>query len=102
MQVIINSGHNIVVNEALDNYARGIVESTLSRMSDHITRVEVHLHDTNRPKGGADKRCLMEARIAGKKPLAVEAQAMDLYVAVTDASGKLERAVKHSIEREGH
>jgi len=40
---------------------RGVVESALSHLSDHITRVEVHLSDESSHKTSQnDKRCMME------------------------------------------
>jgi hypothetical protein len=43
MQVQINTDHNIEGHEALAARVREIVESALSRISDNITRVEIHL-----------------------------------------------------------
>jgi len=50
MQVQINTDHNIEGREALAAYVSGVVEAALSRISDHITRVEVHLSDENSDK----------------------------------------------------
>ncbi|WP_340123609.1 hypothetical protein [Methylobacter svalbardensis] len=43
MQIQINTDHNIEGHEALAAHVSGIIESALSQISDHITRVEVHL-----------------------------------------------------------
>ena len=40
MQVQINTDHNIEGHEALADQVRGVVESALTRLSDHITRAE--------------------------------------------------------------
>lgn len=57
MQIQINTDRNIDGNEALAAYVRGETEHALSRINDHITRVEVHLSDENsdkkRPKTGS-------------------------------------------------
>ena len=76
MQVQINTDRNIEGREALADQVRGVVESALSRFSDHITRVEVHLSDENSDKKGGDDemRCMMEARIEGRQPIAVTHQ----------------------------
>jgi hypothetical protein len=41
MQIQINTDHNIEGREALAAHFSEVVERALSRMSDHITRVEV-------------------------------------------------------------
>lgn len=50
----------------------GEVMTVLARHLDSITRVEVHLGDENGGKGGSDdKRCTVEARGKGRRPVAV-------------------------------
>ncbi|HXS21821.1 MAG TPA: ribosomal subunit interface protein, partial [Steroidobacteraceae bacterium] len=72
MQVLVNSDHHIVGGEDLTGRVQGVVEGRLDRFSGRITRVEVHLNDLNGSKlGERDKRCMMEARIGGMKPIAV-------------------------------
>ena len=47
MQVQINTGHDIDGHEAFAAHIRSVVENALTRFSDHITRVEVHLSAAN-------------------------------------------------------
>jgi ribosomal subunit interface protein len=98
MQIHINAG-DVQSSPAIVERAQQEVEHALKVFRDRVTRVEVHLHDLNGRKSGVDKRCVMEARLAGHPPLAVEHDADDLYEAVRLAAGKLERAVRHKIER---
>ncbi len=102
MKIQINTDHNIEVHEALASEFRGIVKSALSRFSDHITRVEVHLSDQNSDKkvGHNAMRCLMEARLEGRHPIAVTHQTMTLDKAVDGAADKLARLIEHTIERQ--
>jgi hypothetical protein len=100
MQVQINTDHNVEGHEALAAHFKGEVESALRRFSDHITRVEVYLSDENAQKGGEkDKRCVMEARLERRKPVAVTHQAATLDLAVEGAVGKLARLVESTIAR---
>ncbi len=70
MQIQVNTDHTIEGHEALAARIRGVVENALSRMSDHITRVEVHLIDESGPKSRKNnKRCMMEARLEGRQPI---------------------------------
>ncbi|MEM9167740.1 MAG: HPF/RaiA family ribosome-associated protein [Planctomycetota bacterium] len=81
-------------SEALDGRIRETLASTLEHLADRITRVEVHLGDENAHKPGpADKRCLVEARPKGLDPIAIEVHGEDYYDALSEAAGKLKRAL---------
>jgi len=77
------------------------VEKQLGHLMDRLTRVEVHLRDDNSAAKSSndDKRCVMEARIAGRRPLAVEHSGGDMYKVIDETAGKLSRAVKNDIAR---
>jgi ribosome-associated translation inhibitor RaiA len=100
MQIQINSDHHISGSPELAGRVQTLVRDTLDRYSDRITRVEVHLNDLNSVKGGShDKRCLMEARLAGLGPVAVNHEAENLNLAIDGAMEKLERAIEHKLGR---
>lgn len=100
MQVLVNSDNHIVGSESVTQRVETIVEGTLQRFENRITRVEVHLNDVNSDKPGKDdKRCMMEARIGGLKPIAVTAHAATLVDAIDAAAEKLERAIEHTLGR---
>lgn len=103
MQIQINTDHNIGGHQALSDQIGGIVESALGRFSDHITRVEVHVSDVNGDmKGQNDMRCMMEARIEGRQPIAVTHQSSTLDQAVDGAADKLTRLVDRTLGRQRH
>ncbi len=96
MQILVNSDHNIKGSESVTERVEGIVADSLDRFAGRITRIEVHLGDVNGNKlGERDKRCMMEARLAGLKPIAVSHQAPTLLEAIDAAAEKLERAIGH-------
>jgi len=98
MHIQVNTDHTIEGHEALADWIRGVVESALSRVSDHITRVEVHLTDETGPKNGKNnKRCMMEARLEGHQPIAVTDEAATVDLAVNGAADKLARLVAHTL-----
>lgn len=100
MQVQVNTDHNIDGHEALTAWAMGEVKSALSHHLGHITRVEVHLSDEKGQKGGqSDKRCVMEARVEGRPPLAVTQHSETLHQAVTGAADKLNRMIDSALGR---
>ena len=100
MQIQINTDRNIGAHQALAAEVNGVVESALSRFSDHITRVEVHLSDESSHKSRLnDKRCMMEARLEGRQPIAVIHQAATLDQAVDGAADKLARLIENTLGR---
>ena len=98
MQVLVNSDHHIVAGEDLTERVQGVVEGRLERFDGRITRVEVHLNDLNSSRlGERDKRCMMEARVGGMRPIAVSHEAPTLTEAIHTAADKLERALDHAL-----
>jgi ribosome-associated translation inhibitor RaiA len=100
MQILVNSDHHITGDETVTERVEALVNGTLGRFAHRITRVEVHLSDVNGPKSGdRDKRCMMEARLGGLKPLAASHQAPTLLEAMDGAVKKLERSIEHVLGR---
>jgi len=98
MHVQVYSDSNAGAHEEFAQRVTGTIESALSRFGDQITRVEVHLTDVNAGKGGTDdKRCTMEARLAGMHPIAVSHQAGTVLHAIDGATAKLERALDSAV-----
>jgi len=100
MQININTDHTISGNAALNTRVSLEVETALSLFSDHITRVEVHLSDENGSKSGQeDKRCMMEARLEGRRPVAVTCHAANLEGAIEGAAEKLAGLIASTLGR---
>ena len=100
MQIQVNTDNNITGREDVVRLVHSSVEGTVGRFSDRITRVEAHLSDTNSHKSkGDDKRCLLEARLAGLQPIAVSHLGPTIEIAVTGAADKLQRAIESKIGR---
>jgi ribosomal subunit interface protein len=101
MQIQINTDHNIEGHQALVNQVSGVVENVLSRFSDHITQVDVHLSDENSDKkdGYDDMRCKIEAHLKGRQPIAVTHQANTLDQAVDGAANKLANLIESTLGR---
>jgi ribosome-associated translation inhibitor RaiA len=94
MTIQINTDRNLSVHEAFGTQIDGLLSKELSRFSEHITRLEVHLSDENSSKHGInDKRCLLEARLEGRQPIAVTGLANTYELAVNSAIDKLRAAL---------
>jgi len=103
MHVQINTDANIDGNEALRQHVDTVVTTALERFGARVTRVEVHLSDESSSAKSRkdDKRCLMEARLAGLRPIAVSHQTGDIRQAVDGAAEKLEKIVDRTLGRLG-
>lgn len=100
MQILVNSDHHIKGGESIAERVEPIVHAAVDRFASRITRIEVHLSDTNGPKhGDREKRCVMEARIAGSRPIAVANEAPNLLEAIEGAAEKLKRSLEHTLGR---
>src|SRR3954452_1353579 len=103
MYVEVNTDNHIAGSDDLSSQVTNEVQAALERFGDQIIRVIVQLNDTNSHKSGSrDKRCLMEARIAGHQPVAVSHEAASLDEAINAAAEKLERSLDHIFGKLGH
>jgi hypothetical protein len=95
MQIQFNTDKNVVGNEDLIASSETLVSEELSRYSQQITRVEVHFSDEDGNKDGLnDKRCLVEARLAGMQPIAVTNLANTHEKALFGALGKMKNTLE--------
>jgi ribosome-associated translation inhibitor RaiA len=90
MQIQVHAGSR-TGGGALIETVTGMIEAALSRFAKHLTRVDVHMSDENGSKGGKDKRCVVEAHMEGRKPVAVVENAETMKQAVQGAIDKLVR-----------
>lgn len=103
MQIQINTDKNISGQEALAQSVEDVLRAELSRFSEQITRIEVHLSDENSSakSGMMDKRCLLEVRPAGERPIAVSDQAETIEEAVTGATQQMVHLLKTELVKHG-
>jgi ribosome-associated translation inhibitor RaiA len=100
MHIQVNTDNHIVGRDSLSAWVQSEVEGAMDRFADQVTRVEVHLGDENSVKaGGDDKRCMLEARLAGLQPIAVTHHAPTLREAVSGAIDKLEKSLERTVDR---
>lgn len=100
MQVQVNADRGLTAQDVPSADVRAAIETAVARFSHRITRVEVHLSDQNSHKRGRnDKRCVIEARLAGLDPVAVTHEADTSRLAIDGAVGKLERSLEKIVGR---
>lgn len=100
MQVLVNTDDHIHGSEALAQWVQDEATSRLGRFRGGITRLEVFMSDLDGGKSGInDKRCRLEARVAGRQPVSVTAEADKLAGAFIDAVDKLVRLLDTELGR---
>ncbi|MFO0908528.1 MAG: HPF/RaiA family ribosome-associated protein [Isosphaeraceae bacterium] len=100
MQVQVSTDNHIHGSKELIESITASVENGLERFRDQLTRVEVHLADVNGPKGPeGDKRCIIEARLAGRQPTAVTEHASSVLEAVDGALEKLHHLLDSLLDK---
>jgi hypothetical protein len=100
MKIQFNTDKNVNGDEELRESLTSVLSDSLRRFKNHVTRLEVHLSDENGGKSGPDdKRCLLEARMEGRKPIAVTDQADSFIEAVSGAADKMKLALDSIIGR---
>lgn len=101
MTIQLNADKNLDIHESYSSKLKELLSEELDRYSEHITRLEVHLSDENGKKQGPnDKRCVLEARLEGKQPIAVTAEADTHQQSVKSAIGKLKASLDTIIGRQ--
>jgi ribosomal subunit interface protein len=100
MQIEIQS-RDFSLTDALENHVHKRLEFTLARGGRKVRRVEVRLSDLNGPRGGVDKRCLIEVRLDGLPVVVVEDIQSDLYTAIDRAATRAGRTVMRRLAQEG-
>ncbi|QCB45467.1 HPF/RaiA family ribosome-associated protein [Hydrogenophaga sp. PAMC20947] len=100
MKVQLNTDIYINGSEALAAQVSSTVEQALARFDEYVTRVEVHLSDENGHKSGQqDHRCMLEARLKDRQPVAVTDKAATLEQAVHGAAQKLAHLLDSTLGR---
>ncbi len=98
MQIQVNSNRSIDTGELFERWANAELNGSLGRFKDDITRIEVHMSDENGEKISPDHtRCMMEARLANREPIAVNHHAANQDEAFRGASDKLKRVLEHTL-----
>ena len=94
MKIQVNSDKNVHVDASVMSFVRAEANRALQRFKPKLTRVEFHLSDVNSHKfGRLDKRCLIEVRPAGQRPLAIKVASPDVPSAVRAALSKARTAL---------
>ena len=100
VHIQIHTDQGVELQEGLLIRIRAEVERALGRFSPTLSEVGVHLSGQAGDAGDCNPgRCVLEARIDGRQPIAITRQAETLEAAVIKAAEKLTRVFAHALER---
>lgn len=107
MEVQVNTSNAVDGLQGLITSIEETARNRLSRFSDRLTRLKIHLGYENADRtSGDDKRCFVEARPSGFDPVTVTDHGATIDEATSRALGKmvsaLDRAVGKLTDRKGH
>ena len=85
--------------EALREYAARRLSFLLRRFEPHIRRITVRILDLNGPRRGVDSRCPMTADLVDGRRIFVNAITAWPFGSVTQASRRLNEAVRRELRR---
>ncbi|MDP2833849.1 MAG: HPF/RaiA family ribosome-associated protein [Pseudomonadota bacterium] len=99
MQMDIQS-QGFSLTDGLRDYVMKRLAYGLNHGDETITRVIVRLSDINGPRGGEDKRCLIEVRLKTAPAVVIEDTEADLYVAIDRAAERAGRTLARRLARQ--
>ncbi|HEX9981320.1 MAG TPA: HPF/RaiA family ribosome-associated protein [Flavobacterium sp.] len=100
MHIQFSTNNNIEGYQRMADYFSGTIEESLKRFDDKITGIYVHLGDENSDKSGSDdKKCSIETRLAGLKPVAAVHHADTIEKAIHGATDKMKRVLEHTLDK---
>jgi putative sigma-54 modulation protein len=99
MKTIVKGVHLKLSKRLRDYVQEHLVEPMVHFCDSAAAEIEVHLADTNGPKGGVDKECRATVRIPNSKTLHVTEASDDIYKSIAFARDRLERMAKREIQK---
>lgn len=94
MNIQLNTDNNLTVRDEYADKLNEILNKEFGRFDEFLTRIEVHLSDENsHKKSSDDKKCMLEARLKGRQPVAVSAFGDTYDKAVAGAVNKLKASL---------
>ncbi|MEO0896843.1 MAG: HPF/RaiA family ribosome-associated protein [Bacteroidota bacterium] len=103
MKVQLNTDKNIQGTENLEAFVSDKLKASLKHLTNHITRIEVHLSDQNADKGGPDDvQCKIEARVENMQPVTVTSNSDSKEKALVEAIDKIKAALSSRLGKLKH
>lgn len=93
------SARNFKMKQDLHDLVERRLQFALGRFSSRIKRVRLVLSDENGPRGGIDKKCLIEVNLVSSGKVLVEVTDAEIEPAVSRAADRVARRLKDELDR---
>ena len=90
MQTIIQS-QDFALTGALKSFIQDHANKSMNSCNTHIKQLNIRLKDINGPKGGEDKECCVEVKLANSAPIVVTKRSSDAYQSIRMALSRASR-----------
>ena len=87
------------LTRAIDRFVRTQLQNALARIDDDVIAIDVHMRDTNGPRGGVDKQVLIRVRLRNRQRIALLTTHEDLYAAIGKGVKRTKRAVRRQSQK---
>lgn len=97
--LLLIHGKNIAITAPLRAHVERKLRFALDRVEHRVHTVRVRFDDVNGPRGGVDKRCIIQLRGDRGWVIRTEHTAPDTLAALATATDRLERMIGREVSR---
>lgn len=90
---------NVEAAPGLQEYVVRRMRFAIGRFHDHIRWARVKVADVNGPRGGADKRCVVQLRLRNLPDVVFAITQLDVRAAVDEAAERVSRVLAQRLRR---
>jgi putative sigma-54 modulation protein len=90
----------VETNPGLRDYVARRMRFAIGRFRDHIQWARVKVADVNGPRGGADKRCVVQLRLRNLPDVVFAITELDVRTAVDQAAERVSRVLSRRLNRQ--
>lgn len=98
MNMIIQT-QGFKLTRSLELFTREQITRAMSHCSEKIDRVVVRLKDINGPKGGVDKYCSVEVKLANHPTTVVKKTSSDMYLNISKTTSRAARIALRQLKK---
>ncbi|MBN8441417.1 MAG: HPF/RaiA family ribosome-associated protein [Thauera sp.] len=91
---------NVEAAPGLHEYVARRMRFAIGRFHDHIRWARVKVADVNGPRGGADKRCVVQLRLRNLPDVVFAITQLDVRAAVDEAAERVSRVLAQRLRRQ--
>ncbi|MGH1543617.1 MAG: hypothetical protein ACRBHB_24670 [Arenicella sp.] len=98
MQTAIQSP-DFVITDALNLFIKDQIRKTMRGPAEHVEKLTIRLKDINGSKGGKDKECCVEIKLAEQAPVVVIKRNSNAYASIRSALVRASRTTLRRIQK---